>query len=91
MYNRIGMNGQFKNFISVLGALDKKRVEYILVGGIAVMLHGIERFTRDIDIFVKKKDTVRYKDKFDASYLKELIDIRQSGFLGKKNPKKGKR
>lgn len=175
MYNQIGMSGQFKNFLSVLGALDKKEVEYILVGGVAVLLHGIERLTRDIDIFVKmddknierlrealhsvfedesieeitleelqkyavirygtpddfyidiiarlgeaavyddleyeiidyqgikiriatpgtlynlKKDTVRYKDKFDAAYLKELIDIRQSGVSGKKNPKKRKR
>jgi hypothetical protein len=156
------MNGQFKNFINVLDALDKLKVDYILVGGVAVILHGIERLTRDIDIFVKmdnkniehlrkalssifedqsikeitleelqkyavirygtpdnfyidimarlgdvavyedleyeiinyqgikiriatpetlyklKKDTVRYKDKYDAAYLEDLIKIRQS-------------
>jgi len=37
----------------VLESLDKKGVEYILVGGVAVILHGIERLTHDIDIFVK--------------------------------------
>jgi len=164
------MNGQFKNFMIVLDALDKQKVKYILVGGIAVMLHGIERLTRDIDIFVKmdnknierlrkalhsifedesikeitleelqkyavirygtpddfyidiiarlgevavyedleyeiiscqdikiriatpetlynlKKDTIRYKDKFDAAYLKDLIKIRQSKVSDKGKP-----
>lgn len=173
MYNCIGMNGSFKNFISVLDALDQQKVEYILVGGVAVILHGIERLTRDIDIFVKmdnknierlrkalhsifedesieeitleelqkyavirygtpdnfyidimarlgevavyedleyeiinyqgikiriatpetlynlKKDTIRYKDKFDAAYLKELINIRESEVSGKRKPHKG--
>ena len=154
----------------VLDALDKQKVKYILVGGIAVMLHGIERLTRDIDIFVKmdnknierlrkalhsifedesikeitleelqkyavirygtpddfyidiiarlgevavyedleyeiiscqdikiriatpetlynlKKDTIRYKDKFDAAYLKDLIKIRQSKVSDKGKP-----
>lgn len=156
------MNEQFKHFMGVLDALDKQNVEYILVGGVAVILHGIERLTRDIDVFVKmdeenierlrralhsifednsieeitlkelqtyavirygtpddfyvdimarlgemavyedleyeiihyqgikirvatpetlynlKKDTVRYKDKYDAAYLKDLIKARQS-------------
>jgi hypothetical protein len=166
------MNNQFKNFMSVLDAFDKQKVEYILVGGVAVILHGIERLTRDMDIFVKmdnkniqrlrkalhsifndesieeitleellkyavirygtpdgfyidimarlgevavykdleyeiisyqgitiriatpetlhnlKKDTIRYKDKFDAEYLKDLIKIRQSTDSEKK-PNKG--
>jgi predicted nucleotidyltransferase len=173
MYNCIAMNGSFKNFISVLDALDQQKVEYILVGGVAVILHGIERLTRDIDIFVKmdnknierlrkalhsifedesieeitleelqkyavirygtpdnfyidimarlgevavyedleyeiisyqgikiriatpetlynlKKDTIRYKDKFDAAYLKELIKIRESEVSRKGKPNKG--
>lgn len=164
------MKDQFKNFLSVLEALDKKGVEYILIGGVAVILHGIERLTSDIDIFVKmeaeniarlrdalhsifedpsideitlealqeyavirfgasdefyidimarlgevavyedlefeilfhqgvkvriatpetlynlKKDTFRQKDKFDAAYLKYLLDIKQSKNTPKKNP-----
>jgi len=28
-------------------------VEYILIGGVAVIIHGMGRLTRDIDIFVK--------------------------------------
>jgi hypothetical protein len=173
MYNNKVMNDQFEQFISFLDALAKHKVEYILVGGVAVILHGIERLTRDIDIFVKmehnnierlrdalhsifdddsideitleelqkyavirfgvtddfcidimgrigevavyedlefetichnglnvriatpetlynlKKDTIRYKDKFDAAYLLDLIKSRQAGRSENKNPKSG--
>lgn len=47
------MADQFKYFIKVLEALDKQKVDYILIGGVAVILHGLERLTRDIDVFVK--------------------------------------
>ena len=172
MYNNVVMNNQLKIFLRVLDALDKQKVQYILVGGVAVILHGIERLTRDIDIFVKmddknieqlrkallsifedesikeitleelqefavirygtpddfyidimarigevavyedleyetihyegtkikiatpetlynlKKDSMRYKDKFDAAYLKDFIDIRQKEVSEKRKPKK---
>ena len=47
------MSNQFKNFLSVLKALDNHKVDYLLIGGVAVILHGLERLTRDIDIFIK--------------------------------------
>lgn len=167
------MNDQMENFLLVLDALDKQKVQYILVGGVAVILHGIERLTRDIDIFVKmdnknierlrkalhsifeddsieeitleelqefavirygtpgdfyidimarigevavyedleyetlhyqgikikiatpetlytlKKDSLRYKDKFDAAYLKDFIDFKQKEVSAKGKPTKG--
>jgi len=47
------MPDQFKAFIQVLEALDTYKVDYVLIGGVAMILHGMERLTRDIDIFVK--------------------------------------
>lgn len=47
------MEDQFEDFIKVLGALDKHEVDYILIGGVAVILHGMQRLTRVVDIFVK--------------------------------------
>ncbi|MDY6836607.1 MAG: nucleotidyltransferase [Thermodesulfobacteriota bacterium] len=44
---------KFTSFMKVLGALEKKGVEYILVGGVAVVLQGLPRTTEDVDIFVK--------------------------------------
>lgn len=42
------------SFLAVLKALHEHSVEYILVGGLAVILHGTPRVTEDLDIFVKR-------------------------------------
>lgn len=47
------MPDQFRDFIAILAALDKQDVDYVLIGGVAVILHGMERLTRDVDIMVK--------------------------------------
>jgi hypothetical protein len=44
---------QFKEFLEVFKALGQQKVDYVLIGGVAVILHGMERLTRDIDILVK--------------------------------------
>ena len=41
-----------KDFIDFIGALNKAQVEYILVGGYAVILYGYNRTTGDLDIWV---------------------------------------
>ena len=38
--------------LDVLRAFGRERVEYVLVGGIALALHGLVRATQDIDLFV---------------------------------------
>lgn len=43
----------FENFLKILRALAREKVEYILIGGFAVILHGLARLTADIDIFIK--------------------------------------
>jgi len=46
----------FEKFLEILDVLHKEGVEYILIGGFAVVLYGLPRFTQDIDIFVKPKE-----------------------------------
>jgi hypothetical protein len=43
----------FNRFMEVLDALERERVEYILVGGFAVILYGLPRLTEDIDLFIR--------------------------------------
>jgi hypothetical protein len=47
------MPNQFQRFLAVIEALNQFDVEYVLVGGVAVILHGLERLTREIAIFIK--------------------------------------
>ena len=44
-------NDDFRDFIS---SLNRHHVEYILVGGYSVILHGYPRTTGDLDIWVRK-------------------------------------
>ena len=47
------MRNQFGEYLRVLDAFEKYEVEYVLIGGFAVILYGMPRLTRDIDIFVE--------------------------------------
>ncbi len=46
----------FEKVLAVFGALRDKRVEYVLVGAVALTVHGIVRATQDIDIFVRPEE-----------------------------------
>ena len=43
----------FEQFLAVVRTFEHEGVEYILVGGVAVNIHGIVRTTEDIDFFVR--------------------------------------
>lgn len=43
-------NDDFRDFIR---ALNNHKVDYLLVGGYAVILHGYRRSTGDMDVWVK--------------------------------------
>lgn len=43
----------FGRFLDVIRAFEHAQVDYVLVGWVAVNLHGIVRATEDIDFFVR--------------------------------------
>ena len=46
----------FDKFLEVFKVFEENEVEYVLIGGFAVILHGFPRLTQDIDIFIKMND-----------------------------------
>jgi hypothetical protein len=46
----------------VLDALETSRVDYALVGGLAVAVWGAPRATKDIDLLIQRADLSRAKD-----------------------------
>ncbi len=40
------------DFDLILAALERRKVRYLVVGGVAVVLHGCPRFTADLDLVV---------------------------------------
>jgi hypothetical protein len=41
------------DFKELLGFLNARKVEYLIVGGYALAFHGVPRFTGDLDLYVK--------------------------------------
>ena len=64
----------------VFKALNKAKVKYVVAGGVAVVLHGYHRLTKDLDLVVllEKKNLEKF---FEA--LKKIGYIPR-GNLGKK-------
>jgi hypothetical protein len=44
---------EFDRFLEIIRAFEREGVVYVLVGGVAVNLHGIARATEDVDFFVR--------------------------------------
>lgn len=73
------LNKDFREFIQ---SFEKNNVEYILVGGFAVILHGYPRTTGDIDLWVNRTED-NYK-KIEFAFLDfgmPLFDMTQDNFL----------
>lgn len=50
-FGRLGRM-EFDRFLELVRALEREGVAYVLVGGVAVNLHGVVRATEDADLFV---------------------------------------
>jgi hypothetical protein len=73
-------NEHFRDFIH---ALNEQQVEYVLVGGMAVILHGYVRGTGDMDVWVNKtKENYRKLAKAYDQFGMPLFDMTELNFLG---------
>jgi predicted nucleotidyltransferase len=72
-------NEDFQDFIT---ALNNNEVEYILVGGYSVILHGYSRTTGDLDIWVnKEKGNYRKLAKAFKEFKMPVFDMTEDNFL----------
>lgn len=46
----------FNRFLEIIDVLEKEKVDYVLIGGFAMVLYGMPRATQDIDIFIKHRE-----------------------------------
>lgn len=76
-------NSDFHDFIA---ALNIHNVEYILVGGYSVILHGYSRTTGDLDIWVNKtaQNYNRLKNAF-YYFGMPVFDMTETNFLANNN------
>ena len=73
----------FGRFLDLIRAFEQANVDYVLVGGVAVNLHGIVRATEDIDFFVQPEPSNIERLKHALGSLwddPEIEDIRAEDF-----------
>ena len=70
------------DFLDFLQELNKAAVDYVLVGGYAVILHGYSRVTGDMDILVRstKENYQKLKAAFH-SFGMPVFDMTETKFL----------
>lgn len=72
-------NPDFQDFIR---ALNSSEVDYLLVGGYAVILHGYNRTTGDLDVWVRKTlDNYHRLLKAFARFGMPTFDMTEKNFL----------
>ena len=76
------------DFIDFIRLLDKDNVKFVLVGGLAVVIHGHYRTTKDMDIFYEGSEENGKKvlgtiNEFGFSYLKLTLNdmLDKNGYI----------
>lgn len=71
-----------EDFRDFLNAFNDQEVEYILVGGFSVIIHGYSRTTGDLDIWVRRtKDNYRKITNAFLQFGMPLFDMSEENFL----------
>jgi predicted nucleotidyltransferase len=75
-----------QDFIEFIESLNKFKVEYILVAGYAIIYHGYNRTTGDLDIWINPTSS-NYSNlvKAFADFGMSLFDMSESKFLDTQN------
>jgi hypothetical protein len=70
------------DFLDFLQSFNKNEVEYILVGGFSVILHGYPRTTGDLDIWIKRSVENYQKIKLAfAEFGMPVFDMTEENFM----------
>lgn len=72
-------------YLDLFGALARHRVQYVVVGGLALNLHGVERATMDVDLVVAL-DPSNVAAAFDAFEELGLVPVAPVQFHVARDP-----
>lgn len=72
-------------FEEIFYALNKRRVRYLVVGGVAMNLYGIERMTADLDLIVdlEERNLRRFITVMNNLDYKPKVPVKAEDFISK--------
>lgn len=71
--------------------LNKRRVKYLVVGGIALVLHGVVRLTVDLDlmVYLDEKNLIKFINALEFLGYKPKVPVRALDLVDPKNRERG--
>lgn len=57
--------------------LVRQRIDYAIVGGVAVCLHGYRRNTVDLDLLIRGEDTIRFRSTLEMEGFKWIAEEKE--------------
>jgi len=77
-------------FGDVFRALNKAKIKYVVAGGVAVVLHGYQRLTQDLDliVFLEKENLDRFYEALRKIGYGPKVPVTKEQFIDEKERKK---
>lgn len=81
------------NYEKVFKALNKAKVKYVVAGGVAVVLYGYPRLTRDLDliVFLEEKNLGRFFDALVSVGYSPKVPVSKSQFQNSRERERWKK
>lgn len=69
-------------YITIFQALNDAEIRYIVVGGIAVNLHGVERATADVDlvVYLERENLLRFAKVMTSLGYRPKVPVKAEAF-----------
>lgn len=67
--------------------LNKKKVDYVVVGGVAVVMHGVVRLTADLDLMVhlEEKNLAKFVEVMNELGYRPKVPVKAESFIDPEN------
>ncbi|MEW6683601.1 MAG: nucleotidyl transferase AbiEii/AbiGii toxin family protein [Nitrospirota bacterium] len=77
----------------VFRELDRRRIRYVVVGGVALVLHGVVRLTVDLDLIVQleRANLLAFVEAIDALGYRPRVPVPAREFVEPENRQRWKR
>lgn len=74
-------------FEEIFRELNKKRIDYVVVGGVAVVMHGVVRLTADLDLMVhlEEKNLTKFVEVMNELGYKPKVPVKAESFIDPEN------
>lgn len=69
--------------------LNRRRIDYVVVGGVAVVMHGVVRLTADLDLMVHldEKNLTKFVEVMNELGYKPKVPVKAESFIDPENRK----